>query len=152
MKPVPHWKVYVLLARTLSWLREPGRRGKPSHASVETYTQAVKIVIIAAHFSLRGITQSLTAKKALEIQSRSQRGEKNKRLPNVRRATELKGSTFSVQQDFHTNAQRKGLHGTAVIHEHRNNDVIIHSFIVLKAGWVTFTEQQARKQKKMSHC
>ncbi len=40
-----------------------GTRGKPSHALVEMYTQPIKIVIIAAHFSLRGITQSSTAKR-----------------------------------------------------------------------------------------
>lgn len=37
-------------------------RGKPSHALVEMYTQPIKIVIIVAHFSLRSITQSSTAK------------------------------------------------------------------------------------------
>lgn len=50
-----------------------GTGGKPSHALVEMYTRAIKIVIIAAHFSLSGITQSSTAKEALEIQSRSER-------------------------------------------------------------------------------
>lgn len=53
--------------------------GKPSHALVEMYTKALEIVIIAAHFSLRGITQSSTAKRALEIQSRSEGEEKKKK-------------------------------------------------------------------------
>lgn len=72
-----------------------GTRGKPSHALVEMYTQPIKIVITAAHFSLRGITQSSTAKRDLEIQSRSEKIKKYERLPNVGRATELEGSTFS---------------------------------------------------------
>lgn len=53
-----------------------GTGGKPSHALVEMYTQVIKIVIIAAHFSLRGITQSSTAKRPLEIQSRSESEKK----------------------------------------------------------------------------
>lgn len=36
--------------------------GKPSHALVEMYTQAIKIVIIVAYFSVRGITLPWTAK------------------------------------------------------------------------------------------
>lgn len=37
--------------------------GKPSHALVEMYTQPIKIVIIAPHFILRGITWPSTAKE-----------------------------------------------------------------------------------------
>lgn len=59
------------------------------------YTEAIKIVIIAAHFSLRGITESWTAKRGLWKYNPDQRGGKNERLPNVRRATELEGCTLS---------------------------------------------------------
>ncbi len=98
-----------------------GTQGKPSHALVEMYTQTIKTVIIVAHFSLRGITQSSTAKRALEIQSRSERERKNERLPNVRRATELEACTFSERCRISTLMLKERLHGTMLIQEQRNH-------------------------------
>ena len=64
------------------------------------YTQPIKIVIIAAHFGLKGITKSSTVKKKKEKGVWKYNPDQRisfffvleiERLPNVGRATELGG-------------------------------------------------------------
>lgn len=68
-------------------------RGKPSHALVEMYTQPIKIVIIVAHFSLRSITQSSTAKGDFGNTIHITGGGK-KRICYAGTATELEAGAF----------------------------------------------------------
>lgn len=98
-----------------------GTRGKPSHALVEMYTQPIKIVITAAHFSLRGITPSSTAKKDLDVQSRLEEIKNMKGYLMLGELPNWRAAHFQNAAGFFTLMLRggKGLHCTGVIQEHR---------------------------------
>lgn len=89
-------KGFCFIGKDFVMTGSAGTEAKQSHALVEMYTQPIKTAISAAHFSLRGIRKSATAKRDLEIQSRSEtggkQGKQEKKKPG---ATELQGNAFS---------------------------------------------------------
>lgn len=92
-----------LSERFMLWLckdQESRDRGTQSHALVEMYTRAIKIVIIAAHLSLRGITEPWTAKSSSGNTIQIRGGEKWK-ATKCQKSYWTEGlHTFRMQQDL----------------------------------------------------